>query len=64
MKYLCCIYNTCLAIIIITFFISIWVYGSTIEAEVYNDVSGSSISTWDAMWSTYVISYGENCGRN
>lgn len=62
MKYLCCVYNTILALILITFYISIWVYGATIEAEVYNSVTNSNITTWDAMWNTYSITYGENCG--
>ena len=62
MKYLCCIYNTILAGVLVSAFLAMWIYGSSVEAEVYNKVTGNNITTWDAMWSTYVITYGENCG--
>lgn len=30
--------------------IGIWIGASAMEAKAYNNVTGSNVSTWDAMW--------------
>ena len=38
--------------------ISIWVFQSSVEASVYNRETGSSITTWEAMWTNLRVDCG------
>lgn len=39
-----------LCFVLVLAFLLCWVIGSSMEAGAYNRVTGSSVSTWDAMW--------------
>lgn len=39
-----------LAVLCLVVAVTIWATASYFEASAYNRVTGSSVSTWDAMW--------------
>jgi hypothetical protein len=36
--------------LLILLFLAVWVVSSVFEAKVYNRLTGSKVTTWDAMW--------------
>lgn len=40
--------------------VGIWVTRSHFEAEAFNRVTGSNVSTWDAMWIELRVQEGES----
>jgi len=40
----------CLIVLILGLAIGWWVFQSYMEAKAYNNATGETVSTWDAMW--------------
>lgn len=51
-------FATVIIVLILLIGSAVWVFQSSMEAQVYNRETGSNITTWEAMWTNLRVDCG------